>query len=84
MFLTLSQTRNFRLLEFAGNGFKFYVNGRKFFKRVEKTVGKGEIAGFEEFLLLPQRFQKTCRADRKNQGLFWKGLRASSNGLFDK
>ena len=32
--------------------------------RVENTVGKGEIAGYEHFLLFPQCFQKTCTADR--------------------
>ena len=33
-------------------------------KRVENTVGRGEIA----------HFQKTCTADTLNQGLFGKGL----------
>ena len=28
-------------------------------KRVENTVGKGEIARYEQFLLFPQCFQKT-------------------------
>ena len=37
--------------------------GRKFSKRVENTVGKGEIARYEQFLLFPQCFQKTCTAD---------------------
>ena len=32
-------------------------------KRVENTVGKGEIARYEQFLLFPQCFQKTCTAD---------------------
>ena len=44
---TLSQTTNFSLIqteEFADNNFKFDVSGRKFFKLVENTVGKGEIA----------------------------------------
>ena len=36
---------------------------RKFFKRVEKTVGKGEIAHDEQFLLFLQCFQKTCTAE---------------------
>ena len=31
-------------------------------KRVENTVGKGEIAHCEQFLLLPLCFQKTCTA----------------------
>ena len=29
-------------------------------KRVENTVGKGEIARYEQFLLFPQCFQKAC------------------------
>ena len=32
-------------------------------KRVENTVGKGEIARYEQFLLFPQCFQKTCIRD---------------------
>ena len=32
----------------------------KLSKRVENTVGKGEIARYEQFLLFPQYFQKTC------------------------
>ena len=29
-------------------------------RRVEKTVGKGEIARHEQFFLFPQCFQKAC------------------------
>ena len=29
----------------------------------KKTLGKGEIARYEQFLLFPQYFQKTCTAD---------------------
>ena len=60
--------------EFADNNFKLYENGRKFSKRVENTVGKGEIARYEQFLLFPQCLHKTCTADTKNQGLFGNGL----------
>ena len=35
----------------------------KFSKWVENTVGKGEIAHYEQFLLFTQYFQKTCTAD---------------------
>ena len=35
-------------------------NGRKLFKPVENTKGKGEIARYEQFLLFPQCFQKAC------------------------
>ena len=34
--------------------FKFDENGRKFFKRVENTVGRGEIALYEQFLIFSQ------------------------------
>ena len=47
-----------KLKEFADDNFKFDENGRKFSKRVENTVGKGEIARNEQFLLFPQCFQK--------------------------
>ena len=30
---------------------------------VENAVGKGEIARYEQFLLVPQYFQKTCSED---------------------
>ena len=50
-------------MEFADDNFNFDENGRKFFKRVENTVGNAENALFEQFLLSPQRFQKTCTAD---------------------
>ena len=30
------------------------------FNWVENTVGKGENAGYQHFLLFPQCFQKTC------------------------
>ena len=32
----------------------------KFFKMLENTVGKGEIARYEQFLLFPPCFQKAC------------------------
>ena len=53
------------LKEFADHNFKFVENGRKLSKQVEKenTVEKGEIACYEQFLLFPQFFQKTCTAD---------------------
>ena len=36
----------------------------EFSRGVENTVGKGEIALYEQFLLFPQRFQKNSSADR--------------------
>ena len=47
-----------KLKDFADDNFKFGENGRKLSKRVENTVGKGEIAHYEQFLLFPHCFQK--------------------------
>ena len=47
--LTHYQTTNFRLFQtkiVADNNLKFDENGRKLSKRVENTVGNGEIARY--------------------------------------
>ena len=49
--------------EFTDDNSKFDENGRKFLQLVENTVGKGEIAHYEQFLLFPQCFQKTGTAN---------------------
>ena len=51
------------LKQLADDNLKIDENGRKFSKQVENTVGKGEIARYEQFLLFPKRFHKTCTAD---------------------
>ena len=71
VWLTISKITNLRLFqsEFADGHFKFDENGRNFSNRVQKIVGKGEIAHYE------QSFQKTYMLQtRKNKGLFEKGL----------
>ena len=45
-----------KMAECADDNFKFDENGRMFSKRVENTVGKGEIARYEQFLRFPQHF----------------------------
>ena len=47
-----------KLKQSADDNFKFDENSRKFSKRVEDTVGKGEFARYEQFPLFPQCFQK--------------------------
>ena len=42
-----------KLKDFADDNLKFEENGRKLFKLVENTVGIGEIAHYEQFLLFP-------------------------------
>ena len=51
-----------KLKEFADDDFKFDENGRKFSRWIENTVGKREIARYEQFLLFSQCFQKNCSA----------------------
>ena len=57
-----------KLKEF-GVDFKSDENGRKFSKRVDNTVRKGEIARYEQFFSLPQCFQKIFTADTLKPGL---------------
>ena len=64
--LNLSQRQKLdssKLEEFADDNVEFDENGRKFSERIENTVGKGEIARYEQFLLFLQCFQKTCAVD---------------------
>ena len=72
--LNLSRMTNLKELE--NNNFEFDNNDGKFSGRIEKAVGKGEIARQEEFLLSPQSFQKTdVQQTRKNiSGLLGKGI----------
>ena len=52
-----------KLKELANENCKFVEYGRKFSKRVENTLGKGEIARYQQFLLSPQCFLKTCAVE---------------------
>ena len=52
-----------KLREFSDDNFKFGENDGKFFKWLENTVGKGEIARHEQFSPFPTVFSKdlSCR-----------------------
>ena len=39
----------------------------------KNTVGKGEIARYEQFLLFPHCFQKTCTVEEKTRSCLGKG-----------
>ena len=52
-----------KLKEFAHENFEFDQNIRKVSKTVGNTIGKGEIARYEQVFLFPQCFLKTCSAD---------------------
>ena len=60
-----------KLKKFADDNFKFDENGRKLSKQVENTVGKGEIALYEQFLLFPQCFQKACFLGASKGVIVW-------------
>ena len=61
--------------EFADDNFKF-DEGRKLSKRVENTVGKGEIARYEQFLFFPQCFQKSCSPGASKGVVVWERVKA--------
>ena len=56
--------------------FKYDENGRNVSKRVENTVGKGEIARYEQFLLFPQCFQKACFPGASKGAIVWEWVNA--------
>ena len=63
------------LKQFADDNFKFDENGRKLSKQVENTVGRGEIACYEEFLLFPQCFQKACFPGASKGVIVWEWVK---------
>ena len=64
--------RLFQTEEFVDDNFKLYEKGRKLSKRVENTVGKGEIARYEQFLLFPLCFQKVHFLGASKGVIVWK------------
>ena len=78
--LTHYQMTNFRLLQTERvcrwQFFKFDENGRKLSKQVENTVGKGEIARNEQFLVFPQCFQKACFPEASKGVIVWEWVKA--------
>ena len=67
-----------KLKEFADDNFKLDANSRKLSKRVENTVGKGEIARYEQFLLFPQGFQKACFSGASKGVIVWEWVKELS------
>ena len=59
----------------ADDNLKFDENSRKFPKRLENTVGKGEIARYEQFLLFPQCFQKACFPGASKGVIVWEWVK---------
>ena len=59
--------------EFVDNNFKFDENGRKLSKQIENTVGKGEIACYEQFLLSHSVFKRHVLHTSKTMACLGKG-----------
>ena len=76
--LTHYQMTNFRLFlieRICSDNFKFDENSKKVSKRIENTVGKGEIARHEQFLLFPQCFQKACFPGASKGVIMWEWVK---------
>ena len=69
------KTTNFGPKSFTDDNFKFDELVESPTKRVKDTVGKGEIARYQEFLLFPQSFQKNFITDTYKQGLAWERVK---------
>ena len=54
---------SFKLKQFVDGNFEFDGNGAELDIMAENTVRKGEIARYQQLLLFPQCFQKTCPTD---------------------
>ena len=54
---------------------KVEESGRKLSKQVENTVGKGEIARYEQFFLFPQCSQKSCFPGPSKGVIVWKWVK---------
>ena len=65
-----------KLKKFADDNFKFDENERKLSNRVENTVGKGEIARYEQFLLFPLCFQKACFPGASKKKRRWQVIKS--------
>ena len=64
-----------KLKQPADDNFKFQENSIKFSKQVENTVGKGEIARYEQFLLFPQCLQKACFPGASKGVIAWEWVK---------
>ena len=61
--------------DFADDNFSFDENSRKLFEPVENTVGKGEIARYEQFLLFPPCFQKAYFPGASKGVIVWEWVK---------
>ena len=69
-----------KLKEFAEDNSKFDENGRKLSIWVKNTVGKGDIASYEQFLLFPWCFQKACFPGASKGVIVWEWVKTLWKG----
>ena len=69
--LTHYQTTNFTLFQTERVCRRQFQISRKLSIQVENSVGKGEIARYEQFLLFPQCFQKACFPGASKGVIVW-------------
>ena len=69
--------------EFADDNFKFDENGGKLSKQIENTVGKGEIARYEQFLLFPQCFQKARFPGASKGVIVWEWVKELQEQIYN-
>ena len=67
-----------KLKQFADDNFKYDENGRKLSEQVQTTVGKGEIARYQQFLLFPQCFQKACFPGASKGVIVWEWVKTKA------
>ena len=65
----------------ADDNFEFDVSSRKFSNLVENTVGKGEIARYKQFLLIPQCFQKACFPGASKGVIVWEWVNEQTDKI---
>ena len=68
-----------KLKKFADDNFIFDENGRKLFRRVENTVGKGEI-GLRAISPVPTVFSKACFSGASKGVVVWEWVKMSMYG----
>ena len=77
----MTKFRPFQTERVCRQNFKFDKNGRKLSKRVENSVGKGEIPRYEQFFLFPQGFQKTCFPGASKGVIVWEWVKVVCSSL---
>ena len=71
-----------KLKQSADDNSKLEENSRKFPKRAENTVGKGEIARYEQVLLYPRCFQKASFPQASKGVIVWEWVIAAAMVTF--